>query len=226
MNRSAQRVRYDEATSTLDTPLAIVDLDAFDANAASLEARAGGKPLRVPSKSVRCRTLIRRALARPGWGGIMAYSLSEALWLATEFPDVLVAYPTADRSALARLAGDEALAAAVTIMIDDVAQLDLVDATVPPERRAASASISTPRGAPPAVSTSASGARPFIRRPPRAAWPPRSRRDRASVSSALCRTRRRSRGWATPRRVGRSVVRSSGRCSRVRSPSFSRAAVR
>jgi D-serine deaminase-like pyridoxal phosphate-dependent protein len=132
-----QRTRYEEATSALDTPFAIVDIEAFDANAAALVGRAAGKPLRVPSKSVRCRSLIRRVLRRPGWGGIMAFTLSEALWLATEFPDVLVAYPTAERGALARLAGDEALAAAVTLMIDDVAQLDLVDAVVAPDRRAA-----------------------------------------------------------------------------------------
>jgi len=137
INHSSQRARYDEATGALDTPLAIVDVEAFDANAAALEARSGGKPLRVPSKSVRSRALIRRALARPGWGGIMAFTLSEALWLATEFPDILVAYPTTERSALARLAADESLTAAVTIMVDDVAHLDLIDTVVPPNRRAA-----------------------------------------------------------------------------------------
>ncbi len=83
INHTSQRARYDEATSALDTPFAIVDVEAFDANAAALESRSGGKPLRVPSKSVRSRALIRRALARPGWGGIMAFTLSEALWLAT-----------------------------------------------------------------------------------------------------------------------------------------------
>jgi len=42
--------------------------------------------------------------------------------------DVVVAYPTADRAALRRLAGDPDLAARVTVMVDDVAQLDLVEA--------------------------------------------------------------------------------------------------
>ena len=49
--------------------------------------------------------------------------------------DVLVGYPTADRGALFRLVQDEQLAATVTIMVDDVAQLDLIDAvTATPAR--------------------------------------------------------------------------------------------
>ena len=63
MDRRALRERYDRATADLDPPFAIVDLAAFDANASALVARAAGKPLRVPSKSVRCR-----ALHRPGAG--------------------------------------------------------------------------------------------------------------------------------------------------------------
>ena len=66
-SRADSRSRYDQATAHLDPPLAIVDLDAFDANAAALAARSTGKPLRVASKSVRCRELIRRVLDTPGW---------------------------------------------------------------------------------------------------------------------------------------------------------------
>src|SRR5258708_7723731 len=39
------------ATSALDPPFAVVDLDAFDANAADLLRRAGGVPVRLASKS-------------------------------------------------------------------------------------------------------------------------------------------------------------------------------
>jgi D-serine deaminase-like pyridoxal phosphate-dependent protein len=136
-DRASLRERFDLATAKLDPPFAVVDLDAFDANAAALTARAAGKPLRVPSKSVRSRELIRRALARPGWHGIMAYTLTEALWLGREFDDVLVAYPTTDRTALAELAQDEAVAAVVTVMVDSVAHLDFIDSVVPPDERAA-----------------------------------------------------------------------------------------
>ncbi|WP_329215737.1 amino acid deaminase/aldolase [Streptomyces sp. NBC_01485] len=126
--RAADRARYDRATEHLDAPLAIVDLEAFDANAADLVRRAGGKPIRVASKSVRCRTLLERVLAKDGFAGIMSFTLAESLWLARSgFEDILLAYPSADRTAFAELAADPKLAAAVTVMVDDVAQLDLID---------------------------------------------------------------------------------------------------
>jgi D-serine deaminase-like pyridoxal phosphate-dependent protein len=127
--RAADRARYDRATAHLDAPLALVDLEAFDANADDLVRRAGGKPIRVASKSVRCRTLLERVLAKDGFAGIMSFTLAESLWLARSgFEDILLAYPSADRGAFAELAADPKLAAAVTVMVDDVAQLDLIDA--------------------------------------------------------------------------------------------------
>ncbi|MEV4997593.1 MULTISPECIES: amino acid deaminase/aldolase [Streptomyces] len=126
--RAADRARYDRATAHLDAPLAVVDLDAFDANADDLVRRAAGKPIRVASKSVRCRALLERVLARDGFAGVMSFTLAESLWLARAgFDDVLLAYPSVDRGAFAELAADPKLAAAVTVMVDDPAQLDLVD---------------------------------------------------------------------------------------------------
>lgn len=126
--RAADRARYDRATAHLDAPLAVVDLDAFDANADDLVRRAGGKPIRLASKSVRCRALLERVLARDGFAGIMSFTLDESLWLARAgFDDVLLAYPSADRAGFAELAGDPKLAAAVTVMVDDAAQLELID---------------------------------------------------------------------------------------------------
>ncbi|WP_431032483.1 amino acid deaminase/aldolase [Streptomyces sp. P6-2-1] len=127
--RAADRARYDRATAHIEAPLALVDLDAFDANADDLVRRAAGKPIRVASKSVRCRALLERVLARPGFAGIMSFTLAESLWLAREgFDDVLLAYPSTDRPAYAELAADPKLAAAVTVMVDDPAQLRLIDA--------------------------------------------------------------------------------------------------
>ncbi|MEV8089867.1 amino acid deaminase/aldolase [Streptomyces nigra] len=126
--RAADRARYDRATAHLDAPLAIVDLDAFDANADDMLRRAGGKPIRVASKSVRCRALLERVLAKDGFAGIMSFTLAESLWLARSgFDDVLLAYPSADRDRFAELTSDPKLAAAVTVMIDDPAQLRLID---------------------------------------------------------------------------------------------------
>jgi D-serine deaminase-like pyridoxal phosphate-dependent protein len=65
-DRIALRQRLDRVTGHLETPVAVIDLAAFDDNAERLSMRAAGKPIRVASKSVRCRTLLERVLARPG----------------------------------------------------------------------------------------------------------------------------------------------------------------
>jgi D-serine deaminase-like pyridoxal phosphate-dependent protein len=112
-------------------------MDAWEANAADLVRRAGGVPIRVASKSLRSRDLLRDVLKRDGFSGVLALTLPEALWLASTdvSDDVLVGYPTADRGALFRLMHDEQLAASVTLMVDDVAQLDLIDAVSSPHQR-------------------------------------------------------------------------------------------
>jgi D-serine deaminase-like pyridoxal phosphate-dependent protein len=134
VDRIALKKRLDRATARLETPIAAVDLAAFDDNAAELVKRAGGKPLRVASKSVRCRALLERVLATPGWHGVMAYTLPEAVWLVREgvTDDVLVAYPTVDRTAIGALTADPKLAAAITLMVDHPAHLDIVDQVRPP----------------------------------------------------------------------------------------------
>jgi D-serine deaminase-like pyridoxal phosphate-dependent protein len=138
-DRIALRQRLDRVTGHLETPVAVIDLAAFDDNAERLSARAAGKPIRVASKSVRCRTLLERVLARPGWRGVMAYTLPEAIWLVRSgvTDDVLVAYPSVDRAALRELTADPDLAAAVTLMVDHPSQLDLVDDVISPEGRPA-----------------------------------------------------------------------------------------
>ncbi|WP_026924128.1 alanine racemase [Glycomyces arizonensis] len=122
----------DRATANLQPPFAAVELGAFDTNAAILRRNAIGKPLRLVSKSLRCRALMRRALAQPGFKGVLAYTLPEALWLAEEFDDVVVAYPTANADALRHLAGSDELARRVTLMVDSVEHLDYLRRAVEP----------------------------------------------------------------------------------------------
>jgi len=121
--------RYNAATAHLEPPFAAVDLAALRANAADMTRRAAGKPIRLASKSVRCRAVIEQALAMTGFRGIMAFTLPEALWLAGcgTSQDILVAYPTADRAALARLAGDPVARAVITVMIDCPEHLDMIE---------------------------------------------------------------------------------------------------
>jgi D-serine deaminase-like pyridoxal phosphate-dependent protein len=117
--------RLERATADLQAPFAVIDLDALWANAEDLERRAAGKPIRLASKSLRCRALQERVLARDGFRGTLAFTLPEALWLARHgVEDLLVAYPTVDKSALEALADT---GADVTVMVDSVEQLDLID---------------------------------------------------------------------------------------------------
>jgi D-serine deaminase-like pyridoxal phosphate-dependent protein len=123
--------RLERATAGLEAPFALVDLDALDRNAADMERRAGGKPIRLASKSVRCRELQLHVLARAGFRGTLAFTLPEASWLAGEgVEDLLVAYPTADAHALAALARDQARARHIAVMVDGSEQLELTAAAV------------------------------------------------------------------------------------------------
>jgi D-serine deaminase-like pyridoxal phosphate-dependent protein len=124
--------RYDNATAHLEAPFAIVDLAAFRANAATMVRRANGTPIRLASKSVRCRHLIDAALRTDGFRGILAYTLPEALWLAARgtSDDIVVAYPTADSTALGRLAADAAASTAIAVMVDCTDHLEFIEKAV------------------------------------------------------------------------------------------------
>lgn len=123
--------RLERATEGIEAPFALVDLDAMWSNADDMLRRAAGKPIRVASKSVRCRPLLERMLAHgPGYRGLLTFTLPESLWLAREgFEDLVVAYPTADRTAIAELAQvtDERPSTAPTLMVDSTQHLDLIE---------------------------------------------------------------------------------------------------
>jgi D-serine deaminase-like pyridoxal phosphate-dependent protein len=120
---------YEAAFASVEAPFAFVDLDAMWANAADMLRRAGGKPIRVATKSLRCRPLIQSALAHdPGFQGLMTFTLDETLWLwELGFDNLLLAYPTADRQGLARLAAIDDPARPV-VVVDSPEQLDLIEA--------------------------------------------------------------------------------------------------
>ncbi len=106
-------------------------MDAMWSNSEDMLRRAGSKPIRVASKSLRCRPLLQAVFAADTrYRGLMNFTLPEALWLhSLGFNDQLVAYPTADRSALEVLAELPPETAPV-IMVDSVEHLDLVEAAV------------------------------------------------------------------------------------------------
>ena len=121
----------DAATVGLDAPLAALHLPSLRANLNDLRRRASGTRIRIASKSVRSRLVLAEALGPDLRGddavrGVMAFSLSEALWLVgSGCDDVLMGYPTVDRAALGRLAADRTALDAVTLMVDDIRQLEI-----------------------------------------------------------------------------------------------------
>jgi D-serine deaminase-like pyridoxal phosphate-dependent protein len=144
----APYARLERATAGLRAPFALLDMDALRANGADLRRRAAPRPIRLASKSLRCRSVQERILASPdnGFRGTLAFTLPEALWLASHgADDLVVAYPTVDVDALralAELTRDAPLAAGggrssrttphVTVMVDSVEQLDLIERAVAP----------------------------------------------------------------------------------------------
>ena len=127
----------DEATRGLPAPVVALSVDALAWNARDLARRAGGIPIRVASKSLRVRGVLDAVLELPAFRGVLAYTLSEALWLAESIEDVVVGYPSADLTALRELGSDPLLASRITIMVDSREQLDLVDHAIPAAGRAA-----------------------------------------------------------------------------------------
>jgi D-serine deaminase-like pyridoxal phosphate-dependent protein len=129
----ARERTYEELEETfagIDAPFAFVDLDAMWSNGREMLARAAGTPIRVASKSVRCRALLAAILEHPGFRGVMTFTLPESLWLREHgFDDLLLAYPTAHRGALAELAQLDTERPPI-VMVDSVEQLDFIEAAI------------------------------------------------------------------------------------------------
>ncbi len=111
---------YREALRGRSLPVAFVDLDLFDANARQVLARAGDRPVRIATKSLRCPALVERLLRLdPRFRGLMAYGPREAAWLLERgIGDVLLGYPALDEALLRPLAEAARAGRTVTFMVD------------------------------------------------------------------------------------------------------------
>jgi len=126
--------RYERIFAEVEAPFAFVDLEAMWANAEEMLGRAQGKPIRVASKSIRCRALLEAILGRDErFRGVMTYTLPETLWLAGQgVTDLLLAYPTADAGALEELALRSAAhpEGAPIVMVDSVEHLEMIESVL------------------------------------------------------------------------------------------------
>jgi D-serine deaminase-like pyridoxal phosphate-dependent protein len=130
----ATHAEYEATFRDIEAPFAFVDLDAMDANAEEMLGRAGDKPIRVASKSLRCRALQERILRSDArFDGQMTFTLPETLWLAEQgFENLLLAYPTADTGALGELALRSVAnpAGAPIVMVDCAEHLDAIESVL------------------------------------------------------------------------------------------------
>lgn len=121
---TADYERYKAALASEPLPCAFVDLDALERNVDAIveRVRARGKTIRIASKSVRSVELLQHIMHRGGdtMRGVLAYTAREARMLVRRgLRDVLVAYPTAQRSDLDAIAEANAEGARVMLAVDE-----------------------------------------------------------------------------------------------------------
>jgi D-serine deaminase-like pyridoxal phosphate-dependent protein len=121
---------YKQVFAQQAKPFAYVDLDFFDQNVEAVLQRAGDKPIRIASKSIRCTALLRRILEHSSqYQGIMCFTVLEAVWLSEQgFDDLLVAYPTLEPVALRRVAEAVKNGRRIYLMTDKKEHLQAINA--------------------------------------------------------------------------------------------------
>ncbi len=129
MDQDLKYREYRKAVKGLRLPLALVDLDKFDANITYVAAtqKDTGKTIRVASKSIRSIALLQRVfeIGGPAFKGILAFTLEEAAYLFDNgFDDIIVAYPTVQPSDLDHLVRLTRAGCKVSLMVDSQKQLD------------------------------------------------------------------------------------------------------
>ena len=124
----ATYAHYRSLLAAHQAPYAFVDMDRLQANVQAVLQRAGDKPVRIATKSIRCVGLLRHIQqASPHFQGLMTFTAAESQFLLEQgFDDLLLGYPTTDTAAIDALAGAIAQGRRVTFMADHVDQLHLL----------------------------------------------------------------------------------------------------
>ena len=133
--------RYETAFAEIDAPFAFVDLEAMWSNSSDMLRRSAGKPIRIASKSLRCRSLMRTILDRDGRlpGPDDVHAPGDALAGAQRVREPAARLPDgrprgATRAEPARR--PRIPTGAPVVMVDSIEHLDLIDSAVGGHRRA------------------------------------------------------------------------------------------
>ncbi|MEM7106039.1 MAG: amino acid deaminase/aldolase [Bacteroidota bacterium] len=111
---------YKSVFSGFPMPFAFVDLDLLFRNAEAVKKRSGHKTIRIASKSIRCRYLLRQILdSARQFDGIMCFSVREMLWLNEHgFQNLLMGYPAVNFNELNAVALKVKAGNDLTLMAD------------------------------------------------------------------------------------------------------------
>lgn len=117
---------YKKALQDISKPCAFLDIDLLNQNIKEIAARSNNKTIRIASKSVRSKDVLRDILdASPIFQGIMCFTAEEAIYLIGHgFDDLLVAYPVWDASHLTQIAECRRENHSITVMIDSIEHID------------------------------------------------------------------------------------------------------
>jgi D-serine deaminase-like pyridoxal phosphate-dependent protein len=114
-------------------PQAFIDLEALDHNIAQMKKRSQGFPIRLATKSIRCRWAIRYIMDKlgPQCSGLMCYHPKEACWLAENgFDNLLIAYPYLHSDQMSEVLKWTSLGKKIYVMADNSEQLKILNAAV------------------------------------------------------------------------------------------------
>ncbi|OUS31263.1 hypothetical protein A9Q99_04510 [Gammaproteobacteria bacterium 45_16_T64] len=120
---------YQQAFSEEQLPFAWLDVDNLDQNIQDIALRANNTPIRIASKSIRCRWVMERILnTNSQFRGIMSFHPMEAAFLADQgFDDLLIAYPSMQANAINEACKRVKSGKTIYFMVDSMAQARVVN---------------------------------------------------------------------------------------------------
>ncbi|GHO64751.1 hypothetical protein KSC_036430 [Ktedonobacter sp. SOSP1-52] len=186
---------YREIFKARRKPFAFVDLDLLQQNVERIAAQAGGKHIRLASKSIRSTTILRHILeANACFQGIMCFTAREAAFLAEQgFDDLLLGYPTWNEEDLAEIARVNAQGKRAVLMVDSLEQIAQAERVAQQFAVRLPLCLDIDMSLPCRGCTSASGAHPCAPSRMCVHWLSISRAQSMSCSMASWATRHRSR---------------------------------
>lgn len=117
---------YLTALNYPSVPTLFLDNEAFKKNLNWIKENAGSKKIRIATKSIRSRQVLKDILKSDSiFQGLMTYDIREAIWLRDEgFKDILMGYPTMDVQGVRELLKNPL---EITLMVDLPEHLEFLE---------------------------------------------------------------------------------------------------